>query len=328
MKAIIIDRFGPPEALQLREQAKPAPGENEVLIKIHATAVNDWDWSMVRGKPYPYRLMFGIMKPKRKIPGMELAGTVEALGPDATSFKVGDAVYGDISDYGFGSFAEYICINEKAVLPKPKGMTFEEAASIPHAAALAMQGLMDVGKIRKGQKILINGAGGGMGTFGLQIAKLYNTEVTGVDSGAKLKTMKSLGFDHVINYQTEDFTKNGQRYDLILDAKTNRSPFKYLRSLKPGGRYVTVGGYLFRLFQLLVLKYWISKFRKRSMHIVALKPNKDLDHISGLFESGKVKPVIDGPYKLAELPKILQYFGEGKHRGKVVISLSCADKIQ
>ena len=328
MKAIVVDRFGPPKALQLKEEVKPVPKENEVLIKIHATAVNDWDWSMVRGKPYPYRLMFGIIKPKRKIPGMELAGTVEALGPKATSFKVGDAVYGDISDYGFGSFAEYVCVNERSVLLKPRGMTFEEAASIPHAAALAMQGLVDVGKIRKGQKILINGAGGGMGTFGLQISKLYDAEVTGVDSDAKLKTMKALGFDHVINYQTEDFTRNGQRYDLILDAKTNRSPFRYLRSLKPGGKYVTVGGHLFRLLQLLVLKYWITRFRKRSMHIVALKPNKDLDHISQLFESGKVKPVIDGPHNLAELPKVLQYFGEGKHQGKVVISLSNAEKTQ
>ncbi|MGB5289469.1 MAG: NAD(P)-dependent alcohol dehydrogenase, partial [Ignavibacteriaceae bacterium] len=277
--------------------------------------------SMVRGKPYLYRLMFGIIKPKRKIPGMELAGIIEELGTNATSFKVGDAVYGDISGYGFGSFAEYISINEKALKLKPGKMSFEQAASIPHASMLAVQALIDIGQVQIGEKILINGAGGGFGTFGLQIAKLYNTEVTGVDTGDKLEMMKSIGFDHVIDYKKENFTKNGQRYDLILDAKTNRSTFDYLRSLSPNGRYVTVGGFISRLLQAFFLGSIIRRFSKKNIRIVALKPNKDLDYINELFKEGKIKPVIDGPYKLSEVPEAIRHFGEGKHKGKVVITL-------
>lgn len=321
MKALVFTKYGSPEVLQLREIAKPTPKENEVLVKIHATAVNDYDWSMIRGKPYLYRLLFGLLKPKHQIPGMELSGTIEALGTNAKSFKVGDAVYGDISTFGFGGFAEYVCINEKALVNKPDKMSFEAASAIPHAAGLALQGLVDTGDLKKDQKILINGAGGGMGTFGLQIAKLYDAEVTGVDTGDKLKMMREIGFDHIIDYQKEDFTKNGQKYDLILDAKTTRSTFDYLRALSPKGKYVTVGGYLNRLFPMLLLKPWISVFSKKRMYIVALKPNKDLDYISELLEAGKMRPIIDGPFNFSELPEAIQYFGEGKHSGKVVIKL-------
>lgn len=320
MKAIVFTKYGSPKDLELKEVEKPTPGASEVLVKIRATVVNDYDWSMVRGKPYLYRLMFGLLKPRIQIPGMELAGVVEALGSNTTTFKVGDAVYGDISEYGFGSFAEYACINEKALILKPDTMSFEEAASIPHAAMLAVQGLIDVGEIQRGQELLINGAGGGMGTFGLQIAKLYDARVTGVDTGKKLEMMKSIGFDHIIDYKKEDFTRNGQRYDLILDAKTNRSPFAYLRSLKSKGRYVTVGGYLNRLLQALVSKPLISIFSNKTVHIVGLKPNKDLDYINKIFEEGKIKCIIDGPYKLSEAPWAIQYFGEGRHNGKIVIS--------
>ncbi|WP_297797991.1 NAD(P)-dependent alcohol dehydrogenase [uncultured Eudoraea sp.] len=319
MKALVFTKYGSPEILQLREIDKPTPKENEVLVKIHATAVNDYDWSMIRGKPYLYRLLFGLLKPKHQIPGMELSGIIEALGTNVESFKVGDAVYGDISTYGFGGFAEYVCINEKALVIKPDKMSFEEATAIPHASALALQGLVDTGDIKKGQKVLINGAGGGMGTFGLQIAKLYDAEVTGVDTGDKLKMMTEIGFDHIIDYKKEDFTKNGQIYDLILDAKTTRSTFDYLRALSSKGKYVTVGGYLNRLFPMFLLKPWISIFSKKRIHIVALKPNKDLNYISELFEAGKIRPVIDGPFNLTEVPEALQYFGEGRHQGKVVI---------
>ncbi len=319
MRALVFTKYGSPEVLQLKEIAKPTPEENAVLIKIHATAVNDYDWSLIRGKPYLLRLLYGILRPKHQIPGMELAGTIEELGANVNLFKIGDAVYGDISEYGFGSFAEYVCINEKALTLKPDKMSFEEAAAISHAAMLAMQGLIDIGEIKKGQKILINGAGGGVGTFGLQIAKLYDAEVTGVDTGNKLKMMKELGFDHIIDYKKEDFTKNKRRYDLILDAKTTRSTFQYLRVLNPNGKYVTVGGYLIRLIQVLILKPWISVFSNKRVHIVALKPNKDLEYINELFSAGKIKPVIDGPYKLGEVPGIIQYFGEGKHIGKIII---------
>jgi NADPH:quinone reductase-like Zn-dependent oxidoreductase len=322
MKAIVQKKYGGSEALQLKDVQKPVPKEREVLIKVHAAAINDYDWSMMRGKPYIYRLMFGLIEPKNKIPGMELSGTVVALGENVTKFELGDAVYGDISGYGFGAFAEFTCVNEQALVRKPPQMSFEEAASVPHASMLVLQGLVDVGKIRENQKVLINGAGGGVGTFGLYIAKLYGAEVTGVDTGDKLEMISSIGYDQVIDYKDSDFTKNGQLYDLILDTKTNRSPFEYIRCLSEEGRYVTVGGELSRILQIVLLKHWIAKFHGKSMAVVGLKPNKDLDYIHELYEAVKIKPVIDGPYELSQAPELVQYFGEGKHTGKVILSLT------
>ena len=323
MKAIVLKKYGSPKHLKIQEIAKPTPKEHEVLIKVHATAVNDYDWSLVRGKPYLYRLLFGLLKPKRKmaVPGMEVAGTVESIGVNTSMFKVGEAVYGDTSQYAFGSFAEYMCVNEKALIHKPVNMSFEEATSLSHASMLAYQGLFDAGKLQDNQHILINGAGGGVGTFGLQLAKLHKAVVTGVDTGDKLSAMKSMGFDQVIDYKKEDFTKNGQQYDLILDCKTNRSTFAYIRSLKSGGIYATVGGNLNRLIQLLFLRRWISLMHKKTVQIVALKPNKDLSYINELFKANKLSCTIDGPYQLSEASKAIQYFGEGKHTGKVVITL-------
>ncbi len=319
MKAIVFTKYGSPETLQLNNITTPSPKEEEVLIRIVTTAINDYDWSMVRGKPYIYRLMFGLLKPKNQIPGMELAGIIEKVGANVKLFKEGDAVFGDISFYGFGSYAEYICVNEKAIVMKPEKMSFEEAASIPHASLLALQGLKDIGKIKNGQKILINGAGGGVGTFGLQIAKRYNCEVTGVDTGDKLEMMKEIGFDHVIDYKKEDFTRNGEKYDLILDCKTTRFPFSYTRSLTKNGIYVTVGGLLNRIFQTLLIGGLISLFSDKKFKLLALKPNKGIDDINRLFLDDKIKCIIDGPYSLKEVPKLLNYFGEGKHKGKIII---------
>lgn len=319
MKAIFISKYGPPESLKVKEVERPVPKKDELLIKVFATAVNDYDWSFVQGKPYIYRLMFGFSRPKYNIPGMELSGIVEEVGSDVKTFKAGDAVYGDISAYGFGSFAEYVCVNEKAIFKKPDDMSFEEAASIPHASLLAWQALHEIAKMEKGQKILINGAGGGVGTFGLQLAKLYDCEVTGVDTGEKLEMMRSMGFDTVIDYKMQDFTKNGEVYDLILDCKTSLSPFSYTRSLKPHGTYITVGGALSRLFQLLIFKSIISSFYKKNLKILALKPNIGLDHISELYSQGKLKCMIDGPYPLNDAPGLIRYFGEGKHKGKIVL---------
>lgn len=321
MKAIVCLKYGPPELLKIQEVTQPTPKKNEVLIRIRATAINDYDWSMVRGKPYLYRLMFGFRKPKRQIPGMELAGTVEALGSDVQNHKIGDGVYGDISDHGFGSFAEYICIHEKAVVKKPDTMGFHEAASIPHAALLALQGLHDIGKIKKKQKILLNGAGGGVGTFALQLAKCHECEVTGVDSGKKLETMKSMGFDHVIDYKKIDFTRNKQEYDLILDCKTNRNPFAYLRSLKQHGRYVSVGGKLQHLLQILCCKKFISVFFNRQLQILSLKPNQGLETINELYSQEKLKCTIDGPHTFEKIPELITYFGRGGHTGKIVAVL-------
>lgn len=322
MKAIVLSRYGLSNVLTVEEISKPAPKKDEVLIKVHATTVNDWDWSLMRGKPYPYRLMSGLFKPKIAILGAEVAGTVEAVGNSATRFKPGDRVYGDISEAGFGGFAEYVCVRETALVHMPCGMAFEQAAALPHAALLALQGLVDAGKIQRGESVLINGAGGGVGTIGVQIAKEYGCEVTGVDRDFKLGALKSIGFDHVIDYQQVDFTKTEQRYDLILDTKTTRSPFRYLRALNPGGRYVTVGGHLPRLLQVFCTGSGIAKLSGKHLRILGLKPNKGLDHINRLFQSHALECVIDGPYALADVPKAVERFGEAKHVGKVVIAVA------
>jgi len=327
MKAIVFTKYGSPDVLQLKEVAKPTPKDDEVLIKVHAASVNDWDWGLIRGKPLYIRLFCGLLKPKINIPGVDIAGQVEAVGKNVKKFQPGDDVYGDLSESGFGGFAEYVCAPENALALKPNSMTFVEAAAIPHAAMLAVQGLRDVGQIQPGQKLLINGAGGGVGTLGVQIAKFIGVEgITGVDSARKLDMMRSIGFEQTIDYMQEDFTKNGQRYDLILDTKTNRSIFDYARALTPNGIYVTVGGAAARLLQVFLLGPLVRLLSKKNISIVALKPNKDLEYINELIEAGNVKPVIDGPYTLSEVPKAIQYFGEGKHKGKVVISVEHANK--
>ncbi len=319
MKAIVSSQYGPPEVLELKEVPKPSPKANEIMVKIHSTAVNDYDWSWVRGKPAIYRLLFGLAKPKQRIPGMELSGVVEETGTNTGKFKAGDKVYGDTSDFGFGSFAEYICINEKALTQMPENMSFEDACTIPHASMLAIQGLRDLGNIQNGMKVLLNGGGGGVGFFALQIAKTFDCEVTGVDTGKKLNIMKELGYDHVIDYRKEDFTRSGQRYDLILDCKTNRWPFAYMRALKKDGKYITVGGYLPRLFAGLLLSPLISLLSGKGFKLLSLKANRDLEYINKLYEAGKLKCVIDGPYPLSEAASAVRCFGEGKHTGKVVL---------
>lgn len=320
MKAIVYKQYGTPDVLTLTEVPKPVHTDNEVLIKVYAASLNDWDLGLLAGD-FVNRILNGISKPKKcQILGSDIAGRIEAVGKNVTKFKVGDDVYGDLSGR-WGGFAEYVCANENALAIKPASMSYEEAASIPQAAMLAVQGLMDKRKIQPGQKILINGAGGGVGTFGIQILKSFNAEVTGVDNASKLELMKSMGYDHVIDYKKEDFTSNGKQYDFILDAKTNRSTFRYLRSLKPGGIYVTVGGDMGRLLQLLFLSPWISMFSKKKVTLVALKPNKDLLFMNKLFEEGKVKAVIDGPYRLEDVPKTFRLFEKGEHKGKVVISV-------
>ena len=322
MKAIVLTKYGESDVLQLQEVKKPTPSDDEVLVKVHATSVNDWDWCLMRGTPFYIRLLCGFFKPKIHIPGAEIAGIVEVVGENVTKFQPGDAVYGDISECGFGGFAEYVCVPENALAMKPESMTFVEATAIPHAAMLAVQGLYDEGQIQPGQKLLINGAGGGVGTLGVQIAKSMGVvEITGVDSSSKLDMMRSIGCVQTIDYTQQDFTQNKQCYDLILDTKTNRSIFKYMGVLNPHGTYVTVGGSTLRLFQALFLGPIIRLFSKKRVRLVNLKPNKDLDYMNELFEAGKVKPLIDGLYKLSEVPQAIQYFGSGKHKGKVVIAI-------
>ncbi len=320
VKAVIYERYGPPEVLKIEEVEKPVPKENEVLIKVYAVSINDWDWQLLHGIPFINRIINGLLKPNKKILGSDIAGRIEAIGKNVRKFKPGDEVFGDLSGK-WGGFAEYVCTNEIMLAIKSPKMTFEEAAAIPQAGTLAVQGLIDKGHIKNGQKILINGAGGGVGTLGVQIAKLYNAEITGVDSTEKLNFMHSLGYDYVIDYTKEDFTKNGQNYDLILDVKTNRSVFNYTKSLKPNGIYVTVGGSTGRLLQAFLLKSFIKFCKKKDICIVALKQNKDLNYLTELFESGKLKPVIEGSFKLNEVPEALKMFDKGEHKGKLVITV-------
>jgi NADPH:quinone reductase-like Zn-dependent oxidoreductase len=327
MKAIVFEKYGPPDVLQLKEVEKPTPKDNEVLVRVHAASVNSWDWELLRGRPFLNRLLFGLFKPKIRILGIDIAGRVEAVGKNAKRFRPGDEVFGDLSGSGMGGFAEYVCARENALTPKPASMTFEEAAAIPHTAILALQGLRDNGHIKKGQKVLINGAGGGAGTFGVQIAKSFGAEVTCVDSPEKFDMLRSIGADRVIDYTQEDFTKDGPVYDLILDVVTYRSIFDYKRALAPKGIYVMLGGGSWsRVYQSIFLGPIISMTGRKKMGILIHKPNKDLADIKEFFEAGKLKPVIDKRYTLSEAPEALRYLGEGHSQGKVVITVAHNNK--
>ncbi len=323
MKAVVLKKYGLPEqVLELTNITVPIPKENEVLVKIMATAINDYDWSLVRGKPHLYRLMFGLFKPKHAISGMELSGIVEKVGVSVKNLKVGDAVFGDTSAFGFGTFAEYMSVNENALIKKPDYFSFEEATAIPHAALLALQALKYFGNIKQNQSVLINGGGGGVGTIGLQLAKLYNCEVTGVDTGEKLDMMLSIGYDHVLDYKKVDFTKTDEQYDLILDCKSNKSAFAYVRNLNPTGKYITIGGKLFSVVKIMLWSKIIHLFSKKRLYVLPLKPNKGLEYICELFKDKKLKCEIDGPYAMEDIPRLVQYFGEGKHKGKIVIKMN------
>lgn len=320
MKAVDHTEYGHASNLRIKEIDKPIPGPSDVLVKIQAAAINDWDWSLVSGKPFYIRLLCGLRKPKVNIPGLDISGEVEAVGSEVTRFKVGDRIYGDLSESGFGGFAEFVCVPEKAIAIKPGNIDFVEAAAIPHAAELALQGLRDEGNLQAHQSLLINGAGGGVGTIGIQIAReLGVKQVAGVDHTEKMELMNSLGFDSVIDYTKEDFTDGKNRYDLILDTKTNRSIFRYLKALHPHGTYVTVGGSTFRLIQALLLAPLVALFSKKRIRIVALKTNRNLDYIRTLVESGKITPTIDSRHPLDAVSKAIERFGSGKHQGKVIL---------
>jgi NADPH:quinone reductase-like Zn-dependent oxidoreductase len=323
MKAIVFTHYGPPDGLELKEVPKPTPKDDELLISVHASSINSWDWEFLNGIPFINRLMFGLLKPKpgKQILGADIAGTVEAVGRHVTRFQPGDEVFGDLWD-NWGGFAEYACAHETALEPKPANSTFEEAAAVPQAGVLALQGLRKTGQIKPGQKVLINGAGGGVGTFAVQLAKLSGTEVTGVDASHKLNVVRSVGADHVIDYTQEDFTKTGERYDLIIDCQGFRSMFDYKRALRPEGTYAMVGGSMLRVPQLFLLSFWASLTREsRKFRLVAEGPNKGLADLKELIEAGKLVPIVDRTYQLSEVPEALRYFGEGRHKGKIVIAM-------
>lgn len=320
MKAIVYDNYGPPDVLRLEEVKKPVPDDDQVLVKVYAVSINSWDWDTLTGKPFEYRLLSGLLKPKsKKIHGCDIAGRIEAVGKDISRFKIGDEVFGDLSDGGWGAFAEFTCAREDELILKPVHMSFEQAACLSHGGNLAVQGLIDFGRIQSGQKVLINGGGGSTGTLAIQIAKSFDVEVTGVDHTDKLDVMRTLGADHVIDYTIDDFTQNRRQYDLIFDVKTTRSIFDYRRALRPHGTYVTVGGKTSRILQLLLFG---RRSKKYKMHMVGYKANKDSNYLVSIFEAGKIKPVIDKCFPLEETAEAFRYFGEGRFKGKVVIAVS------
>ena len=323
MKAVVYTKYGSPDVLQLKEVEKPTPKDNEVLIRIHAASANAADWHLLRGDPFLLRLGYGLLKPNTTILGADIAGRVEAVGNNVTQFQPGDEVFGDLSGCGLGGFAEYVSVPEHAVISKPASMTFEEAAAVPMAAVTALQGLRDKGQIQPGHKVLIHGASGGVGTFAVQIAKAFRAEVTAVCSTRKVDLVRSIGADHVIDYTQEDFTKNGQRYDLILAANGNRSMFEYKRALAPTGRYVVTGGSMAQLFQAMLLGPLLSTAGRQNMGNVLARPNqKDSACMKELLEAGKVIPVIDRCYPLSETAEAIRYLEAGHARGKVVITVT------
>ena len=319
MKAIVYRGYGSPDVLACEEIERPTPGDDEVLIKVRAASVNPLDRHIMRGRPYLLRMGFGLRKPRIR-PGRDVAGRVEAVGRNVTQFKPGDEVFGACS----GALAEYACTRQSALATKPKNMTFEQAAAVPVAGLTALQGLRDKGKIQRGQKVLITGAGGGVGTFAVQIAKSFGAEVTGVCSTSKIDMVRSIGADRVIDYTQEDFTKGTQHYDLIFNLAGSHSLPAYRRVLNPNGTCVIAGGptkvrnILTSAFEVLVLSRFVSQ---NFVMFVAKLRKEDLAILRELMEAGKVTPVIDRRYRLSEVPDAIRYLEEGHARGKIVITL-------
>ncbi|MGE5416035.1 MAG: NAD(P)-dependent alcohol dehydrogenase [Acidobacteriota bacterium] len=323
MKAIVHQEFGSPDVMEFTEAEKPMPRDNEVLIEVMASSLNAADWHMLQADPFLIRLMGeGLLRPKHQILGGDVAGRVETIGRNVKQFRPGDEVFGHTSTCGWGAFAEYVSVPEHLLALKPTNSSFEEAAAVPLAGITALQGLRDHGRMKPGQKVLIYGASGGVGTFAVQIAKSFGTEVTAVCSTSKMEMVHSIGADHVIDYTQEDFTTNGELYDLILAVNGYRSIFDYKRSLRPEGTYVMAGGTYAQMFQCLLLGPWISMAGSRKMRSASLKSNqKDLMFMKELLETGKVRPVIDRQYSLQEVPDAMRYLIEGHARGKVVIKV-------
>ena len=324
MKASIYTKYGPPDVLELKEVEKPAPNDDEVLIKVYAASVNPAELHLLRADPFFARFYSGLLKPKNTILGADISGTIEAVGRNIKLFHIGDEVFGDLSDSGWGGYAQYVCAPENALALKPANISFAEAAAVPLAATTALQGLRNKGHIQQGQKVLINGASGGVGTFAVQIAKSFGTEVTGVCSSRNLDLVRSIGADHVIDYTQIDFTKNGQHYDLIFDAVGNRSVSDFKRALSPNGICAVAGFTNFsHLLRIIVQGSWVSITGSKKIGLMeTAKPNhKDLVFIKELIEAGKVKPVIDRRYPLSEVTEAFRYLETKRARGKIVITV-------
>lgn len=319
MKAAVYENYGTPDVIQIDEIDLPEPTPNEIRVKVKAVSLNSSDWEFLTGYPL-YTRAWGLRKPHIHILGSDIAGVVDAVGSNATKFKLGDKVFGDIFEH-WGGFAEYVCVPEKMLTQKPDFLSFEEAAAVPQSGLIALQGLKEKGEIQADQKVLINGAGGGAGSFAIQLAKFYGAEVTAVDHTDKLEMMNRIGADYVIDYTKFDFTKNNQQYHIILDLVASHSILDYKRALTSCGKYIMVGGSLSYVIKTLFLASMISMSGSRKMGILAHKPNKDIKFLIDLLESKRIKPIIDKIYSFEQLPDALNYLGAGKVKGKVVVSM-------
>ena len=320
MKAIVYERYGSPDMLKLQEMPKPTPGAGEVLVKLHATALNAADWHMLRADPFLVRFEAGLTAPKRRVLGADIAGQVEAVGAGVTQFRPGDEVYGEITSCGWGGFAEYVCARETCLAPKPANLTWEEAAAVPMAAMTALQALRDKANVQAGQSVLIHGAGGGVGTFTVQLAKVFGAEVTAVCGPRNIQRVRDLGADHVIDYTQQDFAQGGQQYDVILAVNGSRALTDYRRALRPGGQYVMIGGSTGQMFQALLLGPLFSLAGGRKMgNLLAHVSQEDLIYLRDLIEAGKITPIIDRCYPLEQVPDAMRYLEEGHAGGKIVI---------
>jgi NADPH:quinone reductase-like Zn-dependent oxidoreductase len=320
VKAIVRETYGPPDVLHFEEVPLPTVGDGDVLVRVQAASANAGDWHLLRGTPLPFRLVAGLRTPKFKIIGNDIAGCVEAVGRNVTKFRPGDEVFGELSRCGFGAYAEFAAAPEKALVLKPANLSFEEAAAIPTAGCTALQGLRQ-GRIERGQRVLINGASGGVGTFAVQIAKSFGTEVTAVCSTRNIDVVRSIGADHVLDYTTTDFTVLGQRYDLILAVNGDRSIWDYKRALSADGAYVMTGGSNRQLRDALLFGPLLSMGGQK-LGSLLMKPNQaDLLFLKELCEAGKVRPVIDRRFPLREAPAAIRYVEDGRARGKIVITV-------
>lgn len=321
MKAILRDRYGSPDVLRVADVDRPEPFGDEVLVRVEAASLNTADLDHLRGLPHLARLGTGLGRPRSPRTGLDVAGRVEAVGPDVTELRPGDEVWADLFAFGHGSFAEYVCAPARAFSPKPTGATFEEAAAVPHSGVLALQALTARGPIQPGQEVLVNGAGGCVGPFAVQIARSMGATVTGVDHGGKLDLVRKMGADHVVDYTRDDVTRSGRRYDLIVDIAANRSPLRFLRAMTPRGRYVLIARTLGGFARAAVLGGLVTLLTGRRMGVFAWVPNRhrDLEVLARLIDTGEVRPLLDQCYPLEEVPAAFERLAEGAARGKLVV---------
>lgn len=320
VKALVLKKYGSPQNLNIMEVNKPVVTKDEVLVKVKAVSINDWDLGIISGRPFVNRLVAGLFRPKMQILGSDIAGVIEAVGDTVSNFQVGDKVYGDLSGDKFGGFAEYVVTSEKHLWRMAEKMPFDIAAAIPQAGMLAYQALYDFIEITEGMSILINGAGGGVGTFAAQMFKKHHVHLTGVDADVKREMLLKLGYDEFISYQQTDFTELNQQYDMIIDCKTNRSLYKYSKVLKENGMYVTIGGDMLKVIRIMLMPQQLEKKLRRKYRCVQLHTNLNLSEINKMFEEGRLTAIIDPQrFTLETGREAMTYYASGKQLGKVVI---------